>query len=1396
MDKLLTKPNKWMMNVAGLLNYWYYKWEVFPFENGHLIIKGANGTGKSVTTQSFLPLLLDGNKQPSRLDPFGSRSRKMIDYIFGENPDVTEKTSYLFLEYKKEYTEEYITTGIGFKANITTDKVDSWHFVIKNKRVGKDFNLFKYQLDEKGEKVMVPLSQKELENYVDREKCGYVREKQKEYAELVNKYIFKFDTLEDYLDMVNLVVRIRTPKLSNDLGPNVIYQILERSLPELTFRDLRSLTETIQNIDLHKQRLNKTKEDYDLTVKLSNKYQDYNKTILAQRATELQSATSKMKRTHSEYRKAKKELETTMLDLEYLNREIANLKCEQETIEAKLKNLEDNDIRKAQRNLNKHQIELEDTHKENNSLTESLEMKRDRVRKIEDEKREKEDDLYGYEKKNNLILDELDELYEYVDFESHSLNRDNYLTKFQREDSTVVVNQWISLFDNHTKNLKEIAKLLNRENGLKTKLDEKEEEIIKLNEELKLSKDKIDGLQKKLDEAIGAFNQDLTDWNNTNSIFQLEKNELNEFVSVINALFEETTIEDINNLVNKYYMFKKEILVTDLARLKGKITILEEDIQFKEAELEEVKSKKEPEPSFRKEETVMVRNKLIQSGVPFVPFYEAVEFKEFVTEEERERLESALTEMGILDSLIIQKGYMSRITESDSFLRPQEVAIGVRTLDEYLDVLLPSGLEILKDEVQAILKSISIDEIEDGTFATSVGSYQNGMVTGHAVHYSSAAFIGKEARKRYRDKLLKSLESEIHVLMTEREKLINLVGEKDQSLDILDQEKNRFPSTKEVTSIQTDILNEQREELYIKNKQATIEEGISNIRSDYNETRSERVKKAENRNLRPTIEDYEQAIEYSADYLSTLNELKMNAKDFLNTQTTIAGLVEQIENLNYDLDNLRYSQRQKENEIYKLEGLISELEDFLAKEGATEIEREIREAEERRAQIPELLITKVEIKGALNEKIQPLTTDVAVKQSSIKFYEALQKVKGDIFVKELNKKFIESFDHDALSNEEDITILAQMVTEEFGEKSIQDIMKKHDALVETLNDVSIKGLEDFHPTRHKDVIEIPEISDEGIEIFAKEISDLEMLQDRMIVSLMLDGKSVSPMFIQKELKHQIEDMEAALREEDEKLYKEIIMDKIGERIRELIGKAISWKDTINKLMSERQTSSGLQLSIEWKPKEAKEIDELKTSELIGLLRKDPDTLKQSDYEKVTKHFNSKIEYAKGLYEEEESNKDKALDAVMKDVLDYRKWFEFKIYFKKGEENKKELTKNRFNALSGGERAMSMYIPLLSALFSKYSSATDEAPYIISMDEAFAGVDENNIRDMFELMGNLDLNYILNSQSLWGDYDTVDSLAIAEIIRPKNSKDVTVVHFKWDGNKLETRVEENNKIEQP
>ena len=98
------------MNRIGFVNFWLYDDEVFSFADGKLLLRGQNGSGKSITTQSFIPFILDGDRTPSRLDPFGSNDRRM-EYYFLNDGEKEEATGYLYLEFRKG--NRYRTIGIG-----------------------------------------------------------------------------------------------------------------------------------------------------------------------------------------------------------------------------------------------------------------------------------------------------------------------------------------------------------------------------------------------------------------------------------------------------------------------------------------------------------------------------------------------------------------------------------------------------------------------------------------------------------------------------------------------------------------------------------------------------------------------------------------------------------------------------------------------------------------------------------------------------------------------------------------------------------------------------------------------------------------------------------------------------------------------------------------------------------------------------------------------------------------------------------------------------------------------------------------------------------------------------------------------------------------------------------
>lgn len=285
------------------------------------------------------------------------------------------------------------------------------------------------------------------------------------------------------------------------------------------------------------------------------------------------------------------------------------------------------------------------------------------------------------------------------------------------------------------------------------------------------------------------------------------------------------------------------------------------------------------------------------------------------------------------------------------------------------------------------------------------------------------------------------------------------------------------------------------------------------------------------------------------------------------------------------------------------------------------------------------------------------------------------------------------------------------------------------------------------------------------------------LRERTDLSCRVQGKDLNFLTLIEEINKSIDELKLLISDEERRVFEEVLMNTISVKVRGKIHQSRAWVDVINKLMQDMDTSSTLKLSLTWTPNKAQEEGQLHVSELIDIMSRG-DRCTQQELKKLADHFTLKVREALRKYEG--SGEVRNYHSIIKEVLDYRHWYEFKLHFTKKNERKKELTNNEFFRFSGGEKAMSMYIPLFSAIYARYEKARKECPRVIAMDEAFAGVDEENIRDMFRLLKKLDLDYVLNSQILWGDYDTVTNLSICELIREDNDKLVTILRYHWNG----------------
>lgn len=283
---------------------------------------------------------------------------------------------------------------------------------------------------------------------------------------------------------------------------------------------------------------------------------------------------------------------------------------------------------------------------------------------------------------------------------------------------------------------------------------------------------------------------------------------------------------------------------------------------------------------------------------------------------------------------------------------------------------------------------------------------------------------------------------------------------------------------------------------------------------------------------------------------------------------------------------------------------------------------------------------------------------------------------------------------------------------------------------------------------------------------------------RLDINARYQGIRINFSQLVENLKADIDKQSILLEDSDRALIEDILVNTISKKIRVHIQNSRRWVDVMNRYMNAMNTSSGLKLNLQWKSHKTENEEEMNSEKLVELLEKDIKILKDSDVKKLSSHFRSKIATAHKLAEPEDNHE--SFHQVMRKVMDYRTWFDFRILSEKTGEKKKELTNNAFYAFSGGEKAMAMYVPLFSAVAAKFEQANEDAPLLIALDEAFAGVDEKNINNMFDLIGKFKFDFIMNSQVLWGDYPSVKALAIHELFRPENARFVTVISYEWNG----------------
>ncbi len=1360
--------HRWQMNRAGILNFWFYEDEEFILEDGRLVLRGTNGAGKSVTMQSFIPLVLDGDKRPHRLDPFGSKDRKIEYYLLGDKDEHSDRTGYLWLEFYHPAKNIYKTIGIGLRARRGMAQVGFWGFVLEDgRRMNQDFWLYDRVLLLEGQGKF-PLDRKALEERIG--SGGQVVQEQRAYRDLVNRTLFGYHDKEAYGDLLQLLIQLRSPKLSKDVKPTAIYDILNQALPPLQEEELRPLSEVMEDMDQLADRLEELKLHKLELDKISRSYDQYNRFLLYQSGTALLE-------TRANQEAAERQIAEVRKDLMQAQQEEEQTKIRQDetaqallAVETELDLIGRSEAMEKQRELEQAEKLLSETEQyvtqAQNRLTLALQ-KQEKAEISADQARKKQNELLRTQRDT---LEELDGLAGDIEFSEHYIYA-RYWSPHPPEELTFL-SAWRNDVDKHVQAIEEAKKKAEQEREAGLLVTEYDKQLGSIRAERDQAEVQLRSEEEAAASALQHWKDRLLEWKQSLRQLRLDETAVQSMFSASSVLsFKQQDVESVLRPARQAAeQQKQEFLILKLEQ-EQKVQALKADLDQLAEEKKSWEQSREPEPP-RTESRVGTRARYGQGQG--APLYEVCEFHPHIGPEQQASVEYALLQSGVLDAWIRPDGHIGRVQPND-----EEVWIASQPLEwgyTLADVLRPlpsveSGLT--EQQIEAALRSFAWGEVFDPASlameptGSAIGRnfYQLGPLVGKmdgAKH--QAQYIGKEAQKQFKRAEIARLQRLIDDCMEQIELLNAAIRSSESSIEDIEAELSRFPlhdmfHETLVTAWKSQYEAESRFRILLEQEQKKAEE-LREKQRYWSELKQQLIVAVSRWTRLKTLVDLQDALRAMGGYLEGISQLQSDWREYRQKNIEAQSLEEEAklqaelaETEQDNRDELLLKQRELAEKAKQLRKLMDEL-------GIGDLHARISELKRSKQQLKNdenRLIGEITGLAGRIGRLQERQTNAEEqgRESAERYYRAYRS-----FLTEWRLRLVPETMDQQLKEDAEREVLAEC----------KAIVTKVEPLVSRSNREKLSGtLQDYYNASKHLLAEY---------VLEAEINE----QGRITIVSMRDrNRPQKPSALFTEIEAMIAEQERYLSEKDRELFEEIILRSVGKSIRQRIQRAEQWLKDMNRLMAERDTSSGLKLQLQWLPKAANSESELNTDELVTLLRRDAHLLHDDEIEQLVAHFRSRVQWAKQEAVEERE----ALRKHIYDMLDYRSWFQFSLRYKKGDETQyRELTDARFNVLSGGEKAMSMYIPLFAATYSRYADARPDAPKIISLDEAFAGVDEENIRDLFGLLTEMDFDYMMTSQVLWGCYDTVPKLAICEIYRPKDANFVTVMRYRWNGKILE------------
>ncbi|MFD7154088.1 TIGR02680 family protein [Kribbella sp. NPDC059898] len=1336
---------RWQPLRAGLVDLFYYDQEEFWFRGGRLLLRGNNGTGKSKVLALTLPFLLDGDLSAHRVEPDADPKKRMEwNLLLGGDHPHAERLGYAWLEFGRldaDGTAHFRTIGCGLKAVAGRGIARHWFFVT-SRRVGADLSL----VDATG----TALTRDRLNDILDDR--GTVYDRARDYRRAVDDSLFGLGE-QRYGVLVDLLIQLRQPQLSKRPSEKMLSAALTESLPPLDQAVIADVAEAFRSLEEDRSALEAMTEARDAASSFLDHYRRYARIASRRRARLPREA-------HSAFERVSKELgdvQQTVSDAESrltaakgrltaAESERVRLQARETALRVSPEMRSARELERAADDARRSRAESERLTGESGEAETKVEEQQGRLAAAE-ERRTAKNELLGRIRAQSVDAAAAARVaVDHADRIDVAVEAGGDPVQLRVQGDRIASRQQRAL--DHVSGLLRAVDAAGHEVSLvRRELAELDTEAAGLAERRRTAADAVTGAGADLVSQVRRHLERAAELRVTDSADLLA--ELDLWVE---------TLDGPNPAAVAVATASQSLaagLATDAADVAARHR--SERIRRQELTAEIVRLE-------RGEDTVppapYTRDRSARENRPGGPLWRLVEFADDVVEVDRAGVEAALEVAGLLDAWVTPEGELRAAETDDVLLRrgdaaPVHLGAVLRAVTDPDD---PQLSAVSCELIDVLLSSIGYGEQDVHTWVTTDGRFRLGVLAGRW-HKPTATLIGRTARdaaRRVRLAELREQAAAVEAQLADLELARQRLDERKATLAL---EVAAVPSDTELRKAHSVVLGLVAEQAGLSARRTVAEGKEAGAVKAAEQARSTLETAAIDVGLPTELEALSGVATALGNYRMALVELwpaMSAAGDAARQVAEAAGDLRVAERASADLALRAHDVAQEataDAERHRtlqdtVGAAVAELQAQLAE--TTELLRANQSAQDAaRAGVDEA----IEARGEANGRLHTLTRQLdEAADRRAEAAESFRRFAGTGLLA-VALPGLEIPDAGTSWAAIPAMRLARRVNDELSEVDAADAV--WDRAQHRLN-TELKTLQDTL-SRHGN----------------RASADLQ--EDGVVVEVEFQGRPATVAQLAEALSTDVADRERLLSEREREVLENHLVNEVASTLQELIAAAEAQVAAMNGELENRPTSTGMRLRLLWQPRPDGPAGLAAARE--RLLRQTSDAWAPEDRAAVGDFLQARI--AEVRAQDTTGTWLEHLTAAM----DYRTWNQFVIQrYQNGQ------WKSATGPASGGERVLAASVPLFAAASSHYSSAGNpHAPRLITLDEAFAGVDDNARAKYLGLLAAFDLDVVMTSEREWGCYPEVPGLAISQLARADGVPAVLVTNWEWDGQRR-TRVD--------